>query len=225
MLVLRCVEIPGYGAYKRPRSRWNRHATVKDLVVVVVVSVIDVSVALVLAYRSAIEIDAGENAFTARIGEEFGIHIRRGVGLRVAADRSSSSRGVTANLELALEQCLHAILVHRHQHQIRSLRANLKTKGTASQADEYRRTPTVTGAAGHYPLSVLRTDTKRRLLHAGHYSDADSLLNDCVGNTFIGRLGKLVDDKPCLLHSIVQVSPARSGKCGSGECRHTQERK
>ena len=87
-------------------------------------AVVRVGVLVVLAYAGAIEIDTGEEAFGAGVGEQFGVHFPVGGSLSVTAHRARGGGGIGADLEFVLEQVLEAPIVDRNQDQVSGLRAD-----------------------------------------------------------------------------------------------------
>src|SRR5258706_6972931 len=79
---------------------WH-HATVKIACAV-----------FVLLDDRAIECDASKEPPGPRVGKNLGTHLPVGIALGVAADRAGSGAGIGPQLELTLQQILHAVLVH-----------------------------------------------------------------------------------------------------------------
>src|ERR1700733_2673627 len=116
------------------------------------------------------QIDAREETLGTRIGQQFCIQLPIRAGLRVAAHGTGRSSDVAAQLNLVLQQVLEALLIHRDNHGIGSLAADLEAEAAASDADEHRSAPAVGGAAGNDTLAVLGTYYESALLHARHDS-------------------------------------------------------
>src|SRR6185312_15681303 len=92
-------------------------------------------VVLILREHRAIEVDAGEQPLAARIGQELGVELPVGTGLRISAHRTSRRSGISTNLELVLQHVLKTLLVHSYEHQIRRLSADLEAEAASSKLD------------------------------------------------------------------------------------------
>src|SRR6185437_13781541 len=131
-------------------------------------SVICGGIVLVLIDVVAGEIESGEEAFAARVGEELGIGQGGDRCLGVAADRSGGSCDVTTELDLLLQHVLHALVVGADEDEIGRLPAGLETEAGAGDLDEDRSAPPMVTAAGGDTLPILTAKDEGALLEAGH---------------------------------------------------------
>jgi hypothetical protein len=173
----------------------RKNVALKDLFETVWSSVETFCVIRALAYHCAVEIDSREETLAARIGQQFGIEFPVRSGLRIAADRTSRSSSVAANLELALEQVLKSFVIHRDQNQVGRLSTDLKTKGTAGKGDERWSTPTVSRATGYHSAPVLTAQNECSFLEAGYDADTRRLLHDLLRNTLVWGHHDLVESR------------------------------
>src|ERR1700679_4184822 len=93
-------------------------------------------VVLVLREDGTVEIEAGEEALGAGVGEELGVELPVSPRLGVAAHRAGRCSSVGAELDFVLEHVLQAILIHRNQHQVSGLTADLPAKAATLKLDE-----------------------------------------------------------------------------------------
>ncbi len=120
------------------RVRRRRHLAVQQGVERPVLAVKGVDVAIVLANHRSAQRNAEKQAARARVRQDLGAHRQIGSGLGIASHRSGGGRGVGAQLELALQQVLHAVVGANDQHQVAGLSAGLESKAAAFDAEEGR---------------------------------------------------------------------------------------
>src|ERR1017187_753256 len=135
--------------------------------------------------------------------------------------RTGRSRGVGADLELVLQQVLESAVVHRDQHQVRGLTADLEPPRSAGHANEYRRAPAVTGAARDDSLPVLRPEYEGALDHSGHHAHARGPLQDVHRHTVILGAHHLVENHFRRIDAGLQISTG--GGCTAGASKHETE--
>src|SRR5436190_15404149 len=86
----------------------------------------------------AIEFEPGKDSASAGVAENLRAHLPVGVGGCMAADRAGGDAGIGAKLELAVEQVLHAALVHDQHDQVNGLSGNLESERPALHGEEWR---------------------------------------------------------------------------------------
>src|SRR5579863_9020328 len=183
--VLGCNEVLGNIPHEGHRARGHGNVAFENRLKAVRLPEEDFRVLGVLAHAGAVEIDAGEEPLAARVGEQLCSHLPVGRGLGIASHRAGGCGGVGANLELVLEQILKAALIHCDQHEVGRLAADLQSPGAARHADEHRRAPAMTGAAGYHALSILRAEDERALDEAGDHAHAGSLAKNVQGDASV----------------------------------------
>src|SRR5271166_3726811 len=72
----------------------------------------------VLLNDGSINRQTSEHSTGTRVGQDLSPHFPVGLAFSMAAHRASGHGGISAQLELAREQLLHAVLVHDQHHQI-----------------------------------------------------------------------------------------------------------
>jgi len=179
------------------------HATRKDLLVGDIVTVIRFGVIDVLVDYVAVEVDAGEEALIAGVGEEASIGQFGGGCLGVTTDGAGSYGDVCAQLELVMQETLGTLVGNRYEDKIGSLAANLEAEAGTGQLNEGRSAPATAGAAADDALAVFGTDDEGSFLEAGDNRDAGSMRGDAVGKAVIGGIHEFVQNcMGCLDASI-----------------------
>src|ERR1700744_1297482 len=110
---------------------------------------------------------------------------RIGGSLRIAADGTRRSSRIGAQLELAAEHVLQAVLVHRDQDQVSGLSTNLPAETAAFEANEHRCAPAAASAARGHALAILRADDECALLVVGNHHDARSAGENRLRNSLV----------------------------------------
>ncbi len=166
------------------------------------------------------EVDAGEEALGARVGEELGIGEFGGGGLGVAADGTGGRGDVTAQLQLVVEDIVGGFAVDADEDEIGGLTADLQTEAGAGHLDKDGRGPAVAGAAGSDTLTILGTHEERTLLEAGNDDHAVGFGRDVEGDAFVGGSHELVQDGVGGINALIELGGVlhgrrRSDKAGS----------
>src|SRR5947209_7318248 len=89
--------------------------------------------AVIGAQRGTVQRDAGKKSAGARVSKDLRVHQRVGCSLRIAALGTSSGGGISAELDLALEDGINSLGIHHQQHEVRGLATELKTNIAAFQ--------------------------------------------------------------------------------------------
>src|SRR5208337_2018614 len=170
--VLGLDKVMGHILDKGHRAWRHGHIAAQHVLEVLRRAEVNLGVIPVLAHAGAVEVDAGKQALVARVAEQLGVHLPIGRGLAGATHRSGCGRGVATDFELVLQQVLDAAIVNGYQDEVSGLAADLEPERAASHADEYRRAPSMAGAAGYHALTILRAEYECAFYHARHNGDA-----------------------------------------------------
>src|SRR4030095_5674774 len=103
----------------------------------------------------------------ARVVEKLRPQLYVGRGLRIASDRASGKRSVSADLELVADEILQPAIAVDHQDDVRGLSANLEAEGAAGQRQERRRRPSVGGAPAQNAAASHAAEHETRFNRAG----------------------------------------------------------
>lgn len=174
----------------------------------------------------AAEADSSEDAFAARVGEDFGVEGEIGIGGCLSADRSCSHRCIGAELELVVEQAVQGAVIHEEQHEVGGRAADLITDAAAFHGEEDGRAPAMGGAArGHSP-AVVSSEDKGELGISGDDGDAFGFTEQIVGNASVGGLHDFAEDL-CGAVGAADVVTAIGGECDGGDekCKGGEENK
>src|SRR6202042_2150530 len=94
----------------------------------------------------------------------------------VTALRTGGRRGLAAELHLRVEERVHAVRIHDHEHDVSRLGAELEAETPTFERIHGRRAPgavkRLAGAADHGALAVAAADTDGHLGHRGNHDDA-----------------------------------------------------
>ena len=146
----------------------------------------------VLVDDVAIEVDAGEEALVAGVGEEAGIGELGGGGLRVATDGAGGYGDVAAELDLVMQETLCAVVGDGYEDEVGGLAADLEAEAGTGELDEGRSAPAMAGAAGDDALAVLTADDEGSFLEAGNDGDAGSVRGYAIGKAVVGGVHEFV---------------------------------
>src|ERR1041384_6933967 len=86
--------------------------------------------------RCAAQVDSGEQPLGPRIDQDFVLHLPVGAGLGFAAHGTSGYSSFRAQLELRLQQLLHAGIAQKYHHKIHRFKANLCSPRSAGDGKE-----------------------------------------------------------------------------------------
>src|ERR1700740_338799 len=118
--------------YKALSLLRDRNLSVQDSLSVHVIPVQRLICAAVGLDDSSVQTYAGKDASTARVSEDFRVHLKIGRRRRIASDRPRGRRCVCSNLELVAKQMLEAFAVAKHHNHIRRRTAKLKAEASAA---------------------------------------------------------------------------------------------
>ena len=185
-------------------------------------AVVGAGVVLVLVDYVSGEVDAGEDALAARVGEEAGVGKFSCGGLRVASDGTGGDGCVAAELDLIVEKALEAVVSGSDEDEVSGLAASLEAEAGPGQLDEGGCAPAMAGATGDDALAVLCANDKRSFFVAGDDGDAGGVGGDAVGDTLVGRVHELVKNHVGGLDAMVEFLDV-GGQCGHCDGRSETE--
>ena len=137
--------------------------------------------------HGAIEFEAGKYAAGSGVAEHLGAHLPVSIGGGMTANRTSSNGRVGAQLEFAVQQVLHTLVVHDEHDQVNCLASDLQPEAAALNGKERRVAPSFGGAATGDAAAILRAEHKSCLQHRGNHRDALGRSHDFVRDAGIGR--------------------------------------
>src|SRR5205823_8500928 len=106
-----------------------------------------------------------------RVAENLGTQLPVSVSGCVAPNRAAGYAGVSAELEFAVEQVLHATLIHDQHDQINRLAANLEPEAAALNREERRIAPSFGGTATGDPSAIARAEDEPSFQHGRNHRD------------------------------------------------------
>src|SRR5437762_13461525 len=96
---------------------------------------------IILFHLSTVDVDAGEEAFCPRIGQDFRVQFNVGVRSNRSPNRTGSSAGVHTDFELAGKQLLHALVVHDEHENVRRGTTDLRSPASSTKEHGCRCAP------------------------------------------------------------------------------------
>ncbi len=106
------MKVLPHRAYKVLRVRPGRYAAVTNRDIVCIWTVLRVKVVVVCLQDITAQIETGKQPLGARVGEKLRLQQHIGRRLRVTTDRTRRRRCVRAQLYLAVQHVLDALVVH-----------------------------------------------------------------------------------------------------------------
>src|SRR5947209_949857 len=209
LVFFHAVEVRRERALEPASLRRHRSATGQNCAERHPVAVERRRVVIILRHLGAVKCDAGEKSLGPRIGQQFGIKLPVGACICVASNRARGSFRARADLELRIQEMLHAALVHCDKHDVGGRTTKLQAPASTRHADRSRCAPATAGAAAGDSLTVLAAETNGALLETGYNRDATRSRDDLVRNAFIRRVGKLLDDGSGLIETLPFLSGLR----------------
>ena len=104
----------------------------------------------------------------------------------MTAHRAGSHAGVRSQLEFAVQQVLHAVLVHDEHYQVDGLSPNLQTEASTFNAEKCGSAPAFWSTAAGNAASKAGADDESSLEHGGDDRDTFSRSQNLFRNTLIG---------------------------------------
>src|SRR5207249_2233998 len=103
-------------------------------------------------------------------------------------------RSVSAQRELAFEQAIDCIFVHKEQHKVGGLCTDLQTETTAAQLEISWRAPSIRGAATDDSSAAASTDDKPGLDDIRKDSYTFGAIKHTARDFLVGRVHHFVED-------------------------------
>src|SRR6185437_13520603 len=160
----------------------------------------------------AFQVHPGKHAFAARIGQNGRVHLPIHAGGSMSPHRACRSGSRSPHLEPALQQLVHALLVHDHHHQVNAFHSDLRSPASSTDGEELGRAPPRGRAADGEAFAVLGAKHETAFQHVRHYRHALGFVEYFVGNAFVRRGHDLVQHLAGFLHSF-------GGRIGEGHAR------
>jgi hypothetical protein len=117
----------------------------------------------------------------------------------MTAHGTGSRGGISANLELAREQVLHAFVALDDHDQVNAFNTDLQAPASACDGEERWSAPSVCGAARCDASAAFSTEDESALYHVRNDGDALGVIEHLVRNAFIGSLHDFVQNRASLL--------------------------
>src|SRR5581483_6643362 len=92
-----------------------------------------------------------------RIAQHLRLELPVGIGSGMTAYGPGSDAGIRSQFELAVQEVMHAVLVHDQHDQVHGLAADLEAEAATLDGEKCRRTPALRSAAACHPLAITRT--------------------------------------------------------------------
>src|ERR1700738_1714344 len=156
----------------------------------------------VFADHCAVEGHPEKGALGLRVGEDQGVELHIRVFRRVTAHGTYGYGCVSANLEFAGQELLHASGALDDHDEVNGFRTELRAPTAASHLDEGRRAPAPCGAAGGNTLSLFGSEDETAFDHVGYDRHATCLPHDPVRNALVRRVHDLVHDSGGVIEAV-----------------------
>src|SRR5581483_3177294 len=184
-------------------GRWNlarKHGTRRD------VRPIDGFHGVVIAVNGcAVQRESGKYALGPRVGQDLGVHLPVSIRGSVTSHRSGCSRGITAHLELAREQVLHALVVLEDHHQVNAFHADLQTPASTFYIKEGWSAPPMLGAASGDTAATFGSEDESALHQVRHNGNAFSVIDNFLGNALVWRGHHLAQHVSRLGEAVINI--------------------
>src|SRR5581483_4669453 len=141
---------------------------------------------LILMQLSSVQGSADKCVLTGRVRQNS--RFVPGIGRSRPANRACSCRNVSPDLYVALQQIVHALVIHNEHHQVCALSTNLRTPANSRYRKWRRCAPaSAARAASCYARSMLATYHERSFHQLWNYSYALCAVQHCIGNALVRR--------------------------------------
>ncbi len=131
------------------------------------------------------------------------------------SNRAGGGTRIAADLELRIQQLVHAVVIHDQHDQVGCLTTDLRAPVAAGCDEERRRAPAVAGATSRYAASVFGTKNESALEHRWNYGNALRVVEHFLRDSCVRRGHELMHHFAGLIqasNSFVVVF----GRVGSG---------